>query len=53
MKRELCDCLVKRLPENALKDFFRMPERSETGLYVLPNNMAPALSCFDIGVSAG
>lgn len=51
MKRELCDCVLKRLPPERRDDFFKVPEKFGGG-WVLPNDMAPALSCFDVGISA-
>lgn len=52
MKRELCDCLLKRLPPERREALFEVPEKSG-GEWVLPSDMAPALSCFDVGISAG
>ena len=52
MKRELCDCLVKRLPPERRDDLLDVPE-NVGGEWVLPSDMAPALSCFDVGMSAG
>ncbi|MDP3495370.1 MAG: hypothetical protein Q8R82_19860 [Hyphomonadaceae bacterium] len=52
MKRELCDCLLKRLPPERRDDFLDVPENFG-GEWVLPSDMTPALSCFDVGISAG
>lgn len=52
IKRELCDCLVKRLPPERREQLFEVPENVK-GEWVLPSDMAPALSCFDIGTSSG
>ncbi len=52
LKRELCDCLVKRLPPERRDELLNVPE-SVGREWVLPSDMAPALSCFDVGVSAG
>ena len=52
MKRELCDCLLKRLPPERRDQLLNVPENFG-GEWVLPSDMAPALSCFDVGISAG
>lgn len=52
MKRELCDCLVKRLPPERRDELLNVPEKVG-GEWVLPSDMAPALSCFDVAISAG
>ena len=52
LKRELCDCLLKRLPPDRRDDLLSVPD-NVGGEWVLPSDMAPALSCFDVGVMAG
>ena len=52
MKRELCDCLLKRLPPERREALLSVPD-NVGGDWVLPSDMAPALSCFDVGVMAG
>jgi hypothetical protein len=52
IKRELCDCLVKRLPPERREQLFNVPENVQ-GEWLLPSDMAPALSCFDVGTSSG
>lgn len=52
MKRELCDCLLKRLPPERRESLLSVPDKVD-GEWVLPSDMAPALSCFDVGVMAG
>lgn len=52
IKPELCECLYKRLPPERREQLFEVPENVK-GEWVLPSDMAPALSCFDIGTSAG
>lgn len=52
IKPELCDCLYKRLPPERREQIFAVPENVK-GEWVLPSDMAPALSCFDIGTSSG
>lgn len=52
IKPELCSCLYKRLPPERREQIFDVPENVK-GEWVLPSDMAPALSCFDIGTSSG
>ncbi len=52
LKRELCDCLLKRLPPERREALLSVPD-NVGGEWVLPSDMAPALSCFDVGVMAG
>ena len=51
-ERELCACLLKRLPPERWDDLLSVPD-NVGGEWVLPSDMAPALSCFDVGVMAG
>jgi hypothetical protein len=48
---ELCTCLYKRLPPERREALFDVPEKVD-GEWVLPHDMAPALSCFDVGTSS-
>jgi len=52
MQRELCDCLLKHLPPERREALLSVPD-NVGGEWVLPSDMAPALSCFDVGVMAG
>lgn len=52
LNRELCDCLLKRLPPERRDALLSVPDKVG-GEWVLPSDMAPALSCFDVGVMAG
>ncbi len=52
IKTELCSCLFKRLPPERREALFDVPEKVD-GEWVLPHDMAPALSCFDVGTSSG
>jgi hypothetical protein len=52
IRPELCDCLYKRLPAERREQIFDVPENVK-GEWVLPSDMAPALSCFDVGTSSG